>query len=231
MLPAAPNGAGMFLMGGPADLIRAREVPSTDRLPSGRLRDAAAAVRKAVRVYDEIHAAGRNLLDTRGEVHAADQRNASRAVGAGKAMPEARLPDHDAELADQADRLAAAAGAVLSALRDLDAIPEDQWAKAADRIARQVTEGVGKAEISLGEARASLQGVDAVAGALQWAQRRGGTGPDPRVREAIDAVDRAQELAARVRDGDPEADPSLISKPAHRGMSSAWAQATSPLGT
>ena len=55
MLPPAPANAFAFLMGGPGELARARAVPSPDHV-SGPLRDAARAARRAVTVYDEIHA-------------------------------------------------------------------------------------------------------------------------------------------------------------------------------
>ena len=80
-----------------------------------------ASARRAVRTYDEIHA-GRKLVERRREVQAADERNASRAVSAGKPMPAAKLDDHEAELEDHADCLSAAAGA---AVRALEAIPDE----------------------------------------------------------------------------------------------------------
>ena len=89
MLPAAPAGAITFLMGGPIELVRARAVPSPDHLP-GPLRDAARAARRAVTTYDEIHAAGRALVDRRREVHAEDERNAARADGRRQAITARR---------------------------------------------------------------------------------------------------------------------------------------------
>ena len=90
MLPPAPAGAINFLMSGPGELATARAVPSPDHL-SGPLRDAARAVRRAVTTYDEIHAHGRALVDARSKVHGEDQRAASRAMGAGKALGESKL--------------------------------------------------------------------------------------------------------------------------------------------
>ncbi len=48
-------------------------------------------MRKALRVYNEIHAAGRKLVERRREVHAADERAASRSMGAGKQLGDTRL--------------------------------------------------------------------------------------------------------------------------------------------
>src|SRR4051812_7598317 len=114
MLPPAPHGAFAFLMGGPGELAKARAVPSPDHL-TGPLRDAARDVRKAIRVYDEIHAHGRALVDARSRVHAEDQRAGARAMTSGKSLGESKLLLHDAELADQAEKLNAAAGAVANA--------------------------------------------------------------------------------------------------------------------
>ena len=105
-----------------AELDRARAVPTPDHL-TGPLRDAARAARRAVTTYDEIHAHGRALVDRRSKVHAEDERNAARLMGAGKQLGESKLLLHDAELADEAERLSAAAGAVVVAVRDLEAWP------------------------------------------------------------------------------------------------------------
>jgi hypothetical protein len=226
-LPAAPASAIRFLMAGPQEIAAARAVPSSDHF-TGPMRDAARAARRAVTQFDQIHAHGRALVDRRREVHAADERNAARAMGAGKQLGEAKLLAHDDEIADQAERLNAAAGAVVNAVRDLDAIAPEQWEKAADRIARQVAQHVGQAEDALATARASLQAVDAIANVRAWAQRRGGTtGPDPHVAQAIDALDHAQERVAVVRDGEapPVLDPGMVPAPVHAGMSSAWREA------
>src|SRR5829696_5430203 len=158
-LPPAPATAVQFMMAGPTEIVRAREVPSADAL-SGPLRAAAADVRKAVRVYDEIKASGRKLLDTRSQVHAQDERAAAEAMGAGKPMPGPRLLAHDDQLADAGDRLSAAAGAVVAAVGELEAIPEDQWARAAGKVAGEVAEHVGAAEDALATARAALKSVD-----------------------------------------------------------------------
>jgi hypothetical protein len=66
-----------------------------------------------------------------------------------------------------------------------------------------------------------------------FARRRNGgtTGPDPHVAQAIDALDHAQERVAVVRDGEAPLDPHLIAAPAHAGMSSAWREATAPVGS
>ena len=124
-LPAAPAGAIDFLMGGPTELVTARAVPSPDHL-SGPLRDAARDARRAVTTYDEIHAAGRALLDraTRGPRRRRTRRLARH--GRRQTMPEPKLLDHDAELADQAERLTAAAGAVVAAVRDLEAVAPEE---------------------------------------------------------------------------------------------------------
>ena len=97
------------------------------------MRDAARTARRAVTRYDEIHAAGRALLDARPKVHASDERAGARAMGAGKALGESKLLLHDAELADQAERLNAAANAVVAAVRDLEAVAPEAWATNADR--------------------------------------------------------------------------------------------------
>ena len=89
-----------------------------------------------------------------------------------------------------------------------------------------------RAEGALATARTSLQAVGSIAGVLAWTQRRG-TAPDPRVAAAVDALDHAQERVAVVRDGErpPTPDPGAVPAPAHAGMTSAWSEATSPLGT
>lgn len=228
-LPAAPASAVAFLMAGPGELVTARAVPSPDHL-SGPLRDATRDVRRAVTQFDQIKVAGRALVDARSKVHAEDQRAASRAMGAGKALGESKLLLHDAELADQAERLSAAAGAVVASVRDLEAVAPEAWARNAERIASRVAEHVTVAEGALSEARKAIAAVDAIAGVLAWTQRRHVV-PDSHVAQAIDALDHAQERIAVIRDGEAPADPNLIAAPAHAGMSSAWADATSPVGT
>ena len=195
------------------------------------MRDAARDVRRAVTQFDEIKVAGRALVDARSKVHAEDERAASRAMGAGKALGESKLLLHDAELADQAERLSAAAGAVVASVRDLEAVAPEAWARNAERIASRVAEhvtaGGGRVERgaqgdSRGRCHRRRPRLDATA--RTWV-------PDSHVAQAIDALDHAQERIAVIRDGEAPADPNLIAAPAHAGMSSAWADATSPVGT
>ena len=84
-------------------------------------------------------------------------------MGAGKPMPAAKLERHDAELADLADRLSAAAGAVAAAVADLESVAPDVWAKNADRIGGHVSRQVGEAEDAIATARAALKAVDGIA--------------------------------------------------------------------
>ena len=226
-LPAAPAGAINFLMGGPQELAHARAVPSPDHL-SGPLRDAARDVRRAVTAYDQIHASGRALVQRRREVHAADERAGAKAMGAGKQLGEAKLLDHDDQIADHAERLSAAAGAVIAAVRELEAVDAQAWERNASRIGGQVAHHVTAAEESLATARDALKAVAGIASVQAWVQRRP-AGSDSRVSEAVDAVDRAQELAARVRDGDPAPEVPDLVAPAHSGLTSAWRDATAPI--
>ena len=81
--------------------------------------------------------------------------------------------DHDAGPSRHAERLNASAGAVIAAVRDLEAVPsEDQWAKkAAGKVAGQVAQHVAAGGGRPSHGARAPKSVDGIANVLAWTLR------------------------------------------------------------
>lgn len=204
MLTAAPFNAQLFITGGPAmRRAVAANVPAVSSIPAGPVRDAAERVIVAREEYQRVHAHGRRLLEMRAEIARNDERTAVAAgLGAG-GQPEPELPEHDAVLADLADRFLLAGQVLDAAIDAMERLDSNAWEHVREATAITVGKMVSDAEKSVRNARSKVDAVERYARVGAWAVNLTDARQPATVAAALDSLDAAQERLAVLRDGEP----------------------------
>jgi hypothetical protein len=229
MLPSAPASAITFLSGaGGVEVQRAQNMPPADALPAGSVKEAVARVHRAHAAFARVHREGRAMLERRQATHDQDLKAIGSALANGKTPPESGLAALDYDLADAAEQLAAAATATTAAVRALDDLPAEGFQAVRAALEGDISASVDDAKSALTAARHRIESTRDTFALRAWA--RSPQSPDVRearrVGDTLDLLDQATESLTRLVDGDPAPDPNLISAPVHRGMSTAWSEAT-----